>query len=36
MKVINAITSDKSGTVSEILVNHGDEVEEDDHLIKLT
>jgi pyruvate carboxylase subunit B len=36
MKVINAITADKSGTVSEILVNHGDEVEEDDHLIKLS
>ncbi len=35
MKVINAITADKSGVVSEILVSHGAEVEEDDHLIKL-
>ncbi|MBK9256832.1 MAG: oxaloacetate decarboxylase [Saprospiraceae bacterium] len=36
MKVINAITSQHSGTVSEILVNHGADVEEDDQLIKLT
>lgn len=35
MKVINAITSDESGTVSEILINHGDDIEEDSPLIKL-
>ncbi len=36
MKVINAITADKEGTVAEILFNSGDEVEEDDHIIKLS
>jgi len=35
MKVINAITADKAGTVSEILISHGEEVEEDDQIIKL-
>ena len=35
MKVINAITSDKEGRVAEIVVNHGDAVEEDDVLIRL-
>jgi len=35
MKVINAITADKSGTVSEILITHGAEVDEDDQIIKL-
>jgi pyruvate carboxylase subunit B len=35
MKVINAITSDKKGRVMDITVKHGDEVEEDDILIKL-
>ena len=35
MKVINAITSTESGTVSEILINHGDDIEEDSPLIKL-
>lgn len=35
MKVINAIKSDVSGTVLEILVNHGDEVEEDEQIIKI-
>ena len=35
MKVINAITADESGTVAEILVNHGDEIEEDDQLIRI-
>ncbi|MEM9918031.1 MAG: biotin/lipoyl-containing protein [Bacteroidota bacterium] len=35
MKVINAITADKSGTVVEILAGNGDEVEEDDIIIKL-
>jgi len=36
MKVINAVTSDKQGTVAEILVQHGDEIEEDQNIIKLT
>ncbi len=36
MKVINAITSSESGTVVEILVNHGDDIEEDTPLIKLS
>ena len=35
MKVINAITSDKDGTVVEIVKENGDEVEEDDILIKV-
>lgn len=35
MKVINAITSDVSGIVSEILVSKGADVEEDEQLIKL-
>jgi pyruvate carboxylase subunit B len=35
MKVINAITTSTGGKVIEILVNHGDEVEEDDLLVKL-
>ena len=35
MKVINAITTDKSGTVADILVKHGAEVEEDDKIIVL-
>ena len=36
MKVINAITADKSGTVVEILKSHGSDIEEDDHIIKLS
>ena len=36
MKVINAITADSAGTISAILVNHGEEVEEDDKLFKLS
>jgi pyruvate carboxylase subunit B len=36
MKVINAITADKSGTVTDIYFQSGDEVEEDDHIIKLS
>ena len=36
MKVINAIISDKSGIVSEIISRHGDDVFEDDPIIKLT
>lgn len=35
MKVINAITSDKSGTVVEILGRHGEEIEEDDVIFKI-
>ncbi|MDX1479442.1 MAG: biotin/lipoyl-containing protein [Saprospiraceae bacterium] len=35
MKVINAITSEESGRVAEIVVKHGDAVEEDDVLIRL-
>ncbi len=35
MKVINAIKSDVSGTILEIYPNHGDEIEEDDQIIKL-
>lgn len=35
MKVINAISADYSGTVAEILVPHGADVEEDVNLIKL-
>ena len=36
MKVINAIPSPASGTVSDILVNHGDDIEEDDQLILIS
>lgn len=35
MKVINAITSDEEGIVAEILYRHGDDVEEDEPIIKL-
>jgi len=35
MKVINAITADVSGTIGEIMVNHGDEIEEDDQIFKI-
>lgn len=35
MKVINAITADKSGKISDILVSHGDEVDEDDKIFKI-
>ncbi len=35
MKVINAITSDEEGIVTEILYRHGDDVEEDEPIIKL-
>lgn len=35
MKVINAITADDSGTIAEIMVNHGEEIEEDDQLIRI-
>jgi len=36
MKVINAITADKEGKVSEIVARHGSPVEEDDVIIRLT
>ena len=36
MKVLNAITSDEEGTVVDILLNHGDDVEEDDIILKLS
>lgn len=35
MKVINAVVADISGKVVDILINHGDEVEEDDKLIAI-
>ena len=35
MKVINAIAADVSGTIAEILVKHGDEIEEDDQIFKI-
>ena len=35
MKVINAITADTSGTIAEIMVSHGDEIEEDDQIFKI-
>lgn len=35
MKVINAITAEEGGTVMEILYKHGDDVEEDEPIIKL-
>jgi len=35
MKVINAITSDVNGTIAEIMVNHGEEIEEDDKIFKI-
>ena len=35
MKVINAITADKSGTVVAILATHGAEIEEDDVILKV-
>ena len=33
MKVINAITADKSGTIMEIVARHGEEIEEDDVIV---
>ncbi|MEE9437976.1 MAG: biotin/lipoyl-containing protein, partial [Saprospiraceae bacterium] len=36
MKVINAITADKDGTIIEILAKHGEEIEEDDSIFKLS
>ncbi len=36
MKVMNAITSSEAGTVTSILVNHGDDIDEDAPLITLS
>ncbi len=35
MKVINAISADKAGTIVEILASHGQDIEEDDEIIKI-
>lgn len=35
MKVINSVSADKSGTIVEITARHGEEIEEDDVIIKL-
>lgn len=35
MKVINAITADKGGKVVEVVAQHGEEIEEDDVILKL-
>ena len=35
MKVINAVSADQSGKVMEICRAHGDDVEEDDVLVKV-
>lgn len=35
MKVINAITSDKAGEIVEIAVRHGEDIEEDDIIVRL-
>ncbi len=35
MKVINAVKADDSGEIIEILVNHGDDIEEDDVVMRL-
>lgn len=35
MKVINAVKAEQSGVVVEILVNHGDDIEEDDIVMRL-
>ncbi len=35
MKVVNAIASDKEGTVVEILARHGEEIEEDDVILRI-
>ncbi len=36
MKVINAIAADTDGTVVEILAKHGADIDEDDHIVKLS
>ncbi len=35
MKVINAIAADKSGTIVEIVAKHGEDIEEDDVILKI-
>ena len=35
MKVINAIAADKSGTIVEIVARHGEDIEEDDVIVKI-
>jgi pyruvate carboxylase subunit B len=35
MKVINAVTADKSGTVVEILARHGEDIQEDEIIFKI-
>jgi len=35
MKVINAIAADKSGTIVEIVARHGEEIEEDDVIVRI-
>jgi pyruvate carboxylase subunit B len=35
MKVINAISSDKSGKIVEIIAKHGEDIEEDDIIVKI-
>ena len=35
MKVINAITADKSGKIVEIVAKHGEDIEEDDIMFKI-
>ena len=35
MKVINAVAADKSGTIVEIVARHGEEIEEDDVILKI-
>ncbi len=35
MKVVNAIASDKEGTIVEILARHGEEIEEDDVILRI-
>jgi len=36
MKVINAITADKSGIIGEVVAKHGEDIEEDDIIFKLS
>ena len=36
MKVINAITADKSGVIQEVVARHGEDIEEDDVIFKLS
>ena len=35
MKVINAVTADQAGVVVEIVAQHGEDIEEDDPIVKL-